>query len=117
MPALLPIMLTASHLVLAADRMPEFNIDPACRPAARAAVAPNRDADACKRDELTARDKLKSQWGQYAPAQQEHCAALSKLGGAPSYVELLTCLELAKAAQSLPAGDRMTGQGTGQGGR
>jgi hypothetical protein len=117
MPALLPIILTASHLVLAADRMPEFNIDPTCRPAAAAAIAPNRDASACKRDELTARDKLNTQWGQFAPAQQEHCVALSKLGGAPSYVELLTCLELAKAAQSLPAGDRMTGQGTEKGER
>ena len=112
MPALLPIILTASHLVLAADRMPEFNIDPTCRPAAAAAIAPNRDASACKRDELAARGQLNEQWGQFTPAQQAHCVTLSRLGGAPSYVELLTCLELAKAAQSLPASDRMTGQGT-----
>jgi hypothetical protein len=97
--------------VLAADRMPEFNIDPACQAAADSAVSPNRDASSCQRDELTARDKLKQEWGQYAPAQQAHCAALSKLGGAPSYVELLTCLELAKDAAKLPPGDRMTGQG------
>ena len=112
MTAFLPIMLTASHIVLVADRVPEFNIDPACRAAATAAIAPNRDAEACKRDELIARGKLNDQWGQYAPAQQAHCVSLSKLGGSPSYVELLTCLELAKAAKALPPSDRMTGQGS-----
>jgi hypothetical protein len=29
--------------------------------------------------------------------------SLSGLGGSPSYVELLTCLEMAKAAANLPA--------------
>jgi hypothetical protein len=117
MPALLPIILTASHLVLAADRMPEFNIDPTCRAAATAAISPNRNADSCKRDELTARDKLNQEWGQFTSAQQARCVSLSGQGGAPSYVELLTCLELAKESQSLPPGDRMTGQGTEKGAR
>jgi len=58
MPAFLPIVITVSHIVLAADRMPEFNIDPSCRVAAEAAVAPNRNPDACKHDELVARSKL-----------------------------------------------------------
>jgi hypothetical protein len=110
MAAFLPIMLTASHILLVADRVPEFNVDPVCRAAATAEVAPNRNADACKRDELAARSKLNDQWGQYAPAQQAHCVSLSKVGGSPSYVELLTCLEMAKAAKALPPGDRMTGQ-------
>jgi hypothetical protein len=62
------------------------------------------------RRELTARDKLNDQWGQFTPAQQARCVSLSRLGGNPSYVELLTCLELAKAAKALPPGDHMTGQ-------
>jgi hypothetical protein len=36
--------------------------------------------------------------------------SLSRLGSNPSYVEMLTCLELAKAAKALPRGDHMTGQ-------
>jgi hypothetical protein len=52
---LLPIILTASHIVLAANQMPEFNIEPSCRAVAKASVTPSRDAEACKRDELTAR--------------------------------------------------------------
>ena len=98
--------------MLAADRVPEFNIDPSCRAASNASVAPNRDADSCKRDELTARSKLNDDWGQFTPAQKAHCVSLSRLGGNPSYVELLTCMELAKAAKGLPPGDHMTGQGS-----
>ena len=80
--------------------------------AAEAAVAPNRDADVCKRDELSARGKLNDEWSQFTPAQKTRCVSLTGLGGSPSYVELLTCLELAKAAKELPPGDRMTGQGS-----
>ena len=108
---LLPIILTASHIVLAANRMPEFNIEPSCRAVAKASVTPSGDADACKRDELTARDKLNDQWKQFTLAQKAHCVSLTGLGGSPSYVELLTCMELVKAAKGLPPGDRMTGQG------
>jgi hypothetical protein len=61
-----------------------------------------RDENACKNDERVAQDKLKQDWGQYNEAQRGHCVRLSALGGAPSYVELLTCLELAKAANELP---------------
>ncbi len=98
MPALLPIILTGSYLVLAADQIPQLNFEPSCRAAAEASTSQDRNADACKRDELTARDKLKEQWGQYTPAQRTRCVSLSRLGGFPSYVELLTCLEMAKDA-------------------
>jgi hypothetical protein len=111
MPALLPIILTASHIVLAADRVPEFKIEPTCRAAATAAIAPDRGTDACQRDERNARGKLVQEWGSYPAKQKADCMRLSQLGGQPSYVEMLTCLELAKAVNDLPQGDRMTGQG------
>jgi hypothetical protein len=111
MPGFLPIILTASQIVLAANGVPELNIEPSCR-VAEAAVAPNRDADVCKRNELTARGKLNDEWGQFTPVQKTHCVLLTGLGGSPSYVELLTCLEMAKAAKELPPDDRMTGQGS-----
>jgi hypothetical protein len=38
MPALLPIILTASHIVLAADGPPKFDVERTCRPAAVAGV-------------------------------------------------------------------------------
>ena len=61
---------------------------------------------------MTARGKLNDEWGQFTPAQKTRCVSLTGLGGSPSYVELLTCLELAEAAKELPPGNRMTGQGS-----
>ena len=108
MPGLLPVLLIGSHIVLAADRMPELNIEPSCRAAAATGVK-GRDAEICKRDEMTARGTLQQQWGQFNGEQRAHCLALSTAGGPPSYVELLTCLELAKAASELPAESRLNG--------
>jgi hypothetical protein len=102
MPALLPIVLTASHLVLAADSIPKFDLDRTCRPAAAAGVLPGRDSVACQRDERDARGKLEQDWARYNAAQKRQCASFAALDRAPSYVELLTCLEMAKQAQELP---------------
>jgi hypothetical protein len=103
MPALLPIIAATAHLWLTADRMPQLNIDPSCHAAATAAIAPNSNESNCKRQEEAARAKLEQTWGQFSNSLQSHCARLSTLGGYPSYVELLTCLEIGKAASGLPA--------------
>ena len=99
MPALLPIILTASH-ILAADTVPKFSVERTCRPAAVASILPGRDASACQRDESDARTKLEQDWTQYSAAQRAQCAGFAALDRAPSYVELLTCLEMAKQAKS-----------------
>jgi hypothetical protein len=102
MPAILPIVLAASHLVLAADTIPKFDVERTCRPASAAAVLPGRDSTACQRDERDARGKLEQDWARYNAAQKRQCAGFAALDRAPSYVELLTCLEMAKQAQELP---------------
>jgi hypothetical protein len=111
MPGLLPIILAGSYIVLAADRVPELNIEPSCRAAANAAVAVNRNEDSCKRDEQDARGTLEQEWGQFTQAQRTQCVNLSSLGGSPSYVELLTCLELSKQAKALPQNELNTPPG------
>ncbi len=111
MPVFLPAIIAASHIVLVADQIPKFDVESQCQIAAAAAVPANRDLNACKRDEATARNKLNEQWGTYTPGQQAHCVSFEQMGGNPSYVELLTCLELAKAAENVPPSDRTTGQG------
>jgi len=69
--------------------------------AAEAAEMPGRDSAACQRDERDARSSSRD-WAQYNAAQKSQCAAFAALDRAPSYVELLTCLEMAKQAQELP---------------
>ncbi len=104
MPALLPIILTASYVV-AADTVPKFSVERTCRPATVASILPGRDA--CQRDESDARTKLEQDWTQYSAAQRAQCAGFAALDRAPSYVELLTCLEMAKQAKELPVESTM----------
>lgn len=111
MPALLPMLLAGSHLMLVADRVPQLNTDPNCHAAAAVSAGFDRSEDSCKRDESDARGKLEQEWTQFTSTQKTHCVSLANLGGPPSYVELLTCLEIAKAADNLPKEDRLGGLG------
>ena len=90
MPALLPVLLLSSQIVLAADPVPKFDTGPSCRSAGAAAVMGTRDTAACERDEINARTTLEKEWSQFTPSDQASCVRLVTLGGRPSYVELLT---------------------------
>lgn len=109
MPALLPLMALGAHLVLVADKVPELKFEQSCRAAVEAASIPNRDESACINDEKQAKAKLEQEWSQYTREQQQHCTRLSTTGGPPSYVELLTCVEMSQAADALPDHGRATG--------
>jgi len=111
MPAPLPIILMASHVVMAADGVPKFNVEHTCWPAAAAGTLPGRDASACQHDENDARSKLEQDWTHYSTAQRAQCAGFASPDKAPSYVELLTCLEMAKQVQQLPEDSK---KGTGE---
>ena len=106
MPALFPIILTATQIVLAADSVPKFDVERACR-AAGGAGLPGRDSAECQRDEQDARSKVEKDWSQYSAALRSQCDDLVTTGGAPSYVELLTCLEMAKQVKELPEDSKM----------
>ena len=86
-PALLPIILTASHIVLAADAVPKFNVEKTCQPAAAAATLAGRDSSACQRDENDAHTKLEQEWSQYSATQRANRTNFAALDHAPSYVE------------------------------
>jgi hypothetical protein len=103
MPALLPVVLTAAHLVLTSQEVPKLNVEPSCRAAAVGLIGRgNRSAEACVSDENQARATLTRQWSSFSRRERSRCQQLSTLGGPPSYVELLTCLQMAKAASKLP---------------
>ena len=46
--------------------------------------------------------KLEQVWTLYNVSQRSQCTDFAGLDRAPSYVELLTCLEIAKQADELP---------------
>ena len=99
-PALLAIILTASQIVSAVDSVPKFDVERTCLPVATMGGLPGRDAPACRRNEQDARNQLKGDWSQYSGEDRSRCVGFVGVGGPPSYVELLTCLEMAKHAKS-----------------
>jgi hypothetical protein len=105
--ALLPVLLLSSQIVLAADPVPKFDTGPSCRSAGAAAVMATRNTAACEGDENNARATLEKEWSQFTPSDQARCVGLVTLGGGPSYVELLTCLEMANQVKEIPGGDQL----------
>ncbi len=106
----LHILATAAQLTLVADRVPQLNYEPSCRAAIEAnanrATTTKRNESACLSDEKGAKAKLQQEWGQFSSDQKGHCLRLLNAGGDPSYVELLTCVEMGKAVQELHSQQR-----------
>src|ERR1039458_201296 len=106
-PALLPVLLLSSQTVLAAHQAPKVDTGRSCpSPRPPAAIA-TRNTASCEQDENNARATLEKEWNQFAPLDQADCTRLMTSGGSPSYVELLTCLEMAKQVKELPGGDQL----------
>jgi hypothetical protein len=105
------VTVLAAHLVVAvADNIPKFDIAATCRAAQASAARAIRDnMDACANDERTARDTLAKEWAQFSAANHRNCTELSTSSTEPSYVELLTCLEMTRDAKQVPATDDTAG--------
>ena len=50
-------------------------------------------------DETDAQKELDKTWSTFSAGSRSTCLQETKIGGAPSYVELLTCLQLDKQAK------------------
>jgi hypothetical protein len=46
------------------------------------------------RDEMQARTQLGKQWPGFDAQRREMCVQEASIGGSPSYVDLLTCLQM-----------------------
>lgn len=101
-----PILLAAlalglvSGTVRAADGPPVLDVEATCKSAERVqkTLSDNASKDACLNSERSAETDLKKRWGQFPASAKSQCTQQFQAGGFPSYVELLTCLELASGA-------------------
>jgi hypothetical protein len=101
--------LLSSHLLVAvADVVPNVDFKKTCNETANVIVGLNsqNDLSGCLSDEQDAHNLLVKQWSQFAPIDKQRCVRTSS-GYLPSYVELLTCLEMAKEARTLPSDQTM----------
>src|SRR5262249_3395794 len=88
--------------VVMADEVPTFDVRATCRAESQGDPGAGIVA-ACMADEQMARETLVTQWTQFAPASKATCMqTATDVSGVRSYVELLTCLQIAKEVKSLP---------------
>jgi hypothetical protein len=76
----------------AADELPAFDIARNCK---EETVGSITRPESCRKDETDAKDQLAKRWSSYSASQKKECVGESSIGGEKSYVELLTCLEMA----------------------
>lgn len=112
LPLALSLMVLGAPLALAADGPPDFSIEPTCKNAGVSSIS-NSGAEGCLRSEREAKGTLEREWPRFGGAARSQCAQQSNAGGLPSYVEMLTCLELASGTvpTNSPKNSATEGQG------
>jgi len=79
-------------LLAAQPTRPAFDIARNCRAEVGATAT---SLESCTTSETDAKDELAERWSQFSASQKKFCVETSSIGGDQSYVELLTCLEMA----------------------
>ncbi len=81
------------------DEVPNLNVAPSCRGASQIKVADAQSFDDCMKDENDARAQLARSWQSFSVLHRVNCTAEASLDGLASYVDLLTCLQMANAVE------------------
>jgi hypothetical protein len=91
----LPIVILAALSPIAvSDSVPQFDIVRECR----FEGGSKANFERCSQDETSALSQLTTEWAQFAGTDQKTCMAATTASSFTSYVELLTCLEMARDA-------------------
>ena len=97
----LPIVILATlSPIPVSDGLPKLDIAKEC-----SFEGGSSDAQGiCVRDETQALRQLQGAWSQYAAADRSSCTVETVTGGYASYIELLSCLEMAHDAAAASQG-------------
>ena len=77
--------------------LPKLDVKATCRRAQPLSGLQTSYQD-CLNDETDAQRELSRTWFDFKPGPRSTCTRVTNIGGAPSYVEVLTCLQLDKQA-------------------
>ncbi len=99
--AVAALLASPSAFAALGDSVPRIDATPSCRGASRGGN-PETDLKNCLQEEEAAHQQLLKDWKKFKASDRAGCVQLSTMGGEPSYVELLTCLEMAAAAREAP---------------
>jgi hypothetical protein len=103
-------VLGSSLITVAADNVPILKVEPSCKAAGAAGLMLGRTAESCMNDEKSAREDLVKTWSSFSGDDKTHCLSMVSTGGAPSYVELLSCLEMSRDAKKIAQGRKLEDQ-------
>jgi hypothetical protein len=104
MPVSLVAVALSTQLIAAnAGQVPTLNMHPTCESPMRGELGAKSDLSVCLEGEQRARDELVKNWSEFTRGERAECSDLVHMGGPPSYIELLTCLEMAREVRSLHA--------------
>ena len=98
------LAVASSLITVAADNVPTLKVEPSCKAAGVEGVITGRTADSCLNDEKAAREELVKNWATFSGDDKTHCLSMVSTGGSPSYVELLSCLEMSRDAKKIAQG-------------
>ena len=97
MPISISMIALGSQLVMpVADGLPKFDIARSCKldVAATAGLSVDQSMKSCVNDEQRAKRQLAGQWSKFPAPSRASCTSQESIGGTPSYVSLLTCLQM-----------------------
>ncbi|MCK1397077.1 hypothetical protein IVB45_09715 [Bradyrhizobium sp. 4] len=97
MPISISMIVLGSQLVMpVADGVPKFDVARSCKLdiAAAAGMSVGQPLKNCISDEQKAKQQLVSGWSKFPAASRASCVPQESIGGTPSYVSLLTCLQM-----------------------
>ena len=87
-------------LSASAQQLPRYNIEATCRTAQALTPQDLDPVQGCIRDETQAEHQLQTVWTSALAAHRDACAAETQVEGSPSYVDVLTCLEMYQGGPS-----------------
>jgi hypothetical protein len=94
---LLGLLFASQLLVTVADQPPTFDVKPSCE----ADISDDVEtAKSCQEDEQAAREQLAKMWNGFSAPDRAMCTDLTE-GYNPSYVELLSCLQIMRDADGV----------------
>ncbi|HEY9454962.1 MAG TPA: hypothetical protein VIR82_19975 [Bradyrhizobium sp.] len=102
MPISFSMIVMSSQLVVAvADGVPNFDIARSCKldVAATTGLSVDESMKSCVNDERRAKQQLAGQWSKFPAPSRASCTSQESIGGTPSYVSLLTCLQMGQWAR------------------
>ncbi len=93
-----PLLVSSSLVLNAAATVPTYNVKPTCRAAIQMSGMAGRTVEMCEASEAQARAEIVKAWSTFTESAKERCVRTGA-GHAPSYIELVICLESVRDQQ------------------